>query len=369
MKSSNSGKTFDWDQNGNVGLDVRSRIGVNVHDPNLIFIPVQDYNFAVTQNGGDTWRAYQNSDDIAGYGYGSHNYGGYAADAQTTFFGRSGDWDAKQVELSVTYDRFATVTRTGIMTYAPSALMHRYTAAPNDTAVWFADNYRSANAGKTWNVMDGCTLVLDYDRRSGDLYGLDKTYQKVVISADNGASWVEFADFSIYPGLAMITDLAYDCQNEILYVCQSPAEANVAWWSHLVFVGGQRVARAGALWKVRDGAVQELTGAVQGAAYAGGDPVYVAIDPRYPDVIYTGLRAASAIANEDEYRGSQEYGVLRSVNGGRSFQVLSANGTNSIVPDGSADGKNVSDIEINPETDVLFVATDCYGLWKFAPPY
>ena len=371
LKSTDGGYSFDWNQKGNVGVCVNSRLGINVNNPDRIFVPIQDYNFAVTSDGGKTWSDYKDGNNISGYGKENHNYGGYSVDENTAFFGRTDYWGSTDVELAITRDNFENVYKTGIITHAPASDMHRYTQDPKNSNVWFADNYISTDAGYHWTEMDTCKLVLTYDYVTKDLYGLDSTYKKVLKSADSGLTWTLVHDFSNKENLETISDIAYDGINDILYVCQSAktTDSYCKWGSDVFFLSGHRVYRSGALWKIQDDVEIEITENVSEVAYKGGDPYIVTIDCQHPNVVYVGVRPSLSIANQNQYRSSYEFSITRSVNNGDSFQVLTANNENSIVNTGAAGGRNASDFFVNPETGYLFVATNCYGLWKFAPPY
>ena len=61
--------------------------------------------------------------------------------------------------------------------------------------------------------------------------------------------------------------------------------------------------------------------------------------------------------------------LYRSVDGGRTFQVVTSNTRNSIIKVGPQGGFETNSIEVNPKTGELLFAGGCFGLSKLSPPY
>jgi hypothetical protein len=61
--------------------------------------------------------------------------------------------------------------------------------------------------------------------------------------------------------------------------------------------------------------------------------------------------------------------LYRSVDGGKSFQVVTSNTTNSIVKQGRQGGFETNSLEVNPKTGELLFAGGCFGIAKLSPPY
>lgn len=71
-KSYNGGQTFKWNNQGYGGI-ASSGLAINTTNSDLLFVTTQDYNVAMTTNGGYTW-TYQN---VSGQGWGGFIYGGF----------------------------------------------------------------------------------------------------------------------------------------------------------------------------------------------------------------------------------------------------------------------------------------------------
>jgi hypothetical protein len=86
----------------------------------------------------------------------------------------------------------------------------------------------------------------------------------------------------------------------------------------------------------------------------------VAVDPIDPNIVYCG-GAGNIYLND--------CGLYRSVDGGKSFQVVTSNTTNSIIRTGKQGGFETTSIEVNPKTGELLFAGSCFGISKLSPPY
>ena len=86
----------------------------------------------------------------------------------------------------------------------------------------------------------------------------------------------------------------------------------------------------------------------------------VAIDPIDPRIVYCG--GATVMYNNI-------CSLYRSVDGGKSFQVVTSNTINSIIKEGNQGGFEIDSLEVNPQTGELLVGSDCFGISKLTPPY
>lgn len=146
VKSTDGGKTFNGSNNGYNGIMAGGLFNFSTHDPKTVYIGFQDYNGAFTTDGGQTW----NYRDVSGKGWGGHQYGAFALNAQVMW---SGD--------------------------------------PEDAKVGFIARFRSADAGLTWQAMDACDGVFIGDAKSCALYG--KKGNDLVRSTDHGVTWEKIA--------------------------------------------------------------------------------------------------------------------------------------------------------------------------------
>lgn len=88
----------------------------------------------------------------------------------------------------------------------------------------------------------------------------------------------------------------------------------------------------------------------------------VAVDPNNPDIIYAG-------GGSYTYQGDSS--LYRSCDGGKTWKVVSINGTNSIVSTKNGDygGVEPTCINVKPDTGELWASGNCTGLSKLTPPY
>lgn len=224
--------------------------------------------------------------------------------------------------------------------------------SPTNPKVLFACDLRSEDGGHTWTKMDGCINVYTHNPKGQkELYGMDETGKYVVTSYDNGKTWekVNNTEFIPNPKYASvhIMDVAYDWKNEVAYVA----------------------CEGGYLYKTstKDGSVEcVLNRYVDEYKRApvnlkGGYSISkVAVDPIDPNIIYCG-GAGNTFLND--------CALYRSVDGGKSFQVITSNTTNSIVKQGRQGGFETNSLEVNPKTGELLFAGGCFGISKLSPPY
>lgn len=356
-KSTDGGKHYYYNFNGGNLSCIIQRSHFNVYDPNIICFGNQDYDGAYTTDGGTSWISIcmQNGNKWTGAVYGS-----YAVDEETVFvLGSTGlnedgtaatSWNAT-VEIRITRDGGETWEKTGIILPPMQQISSKQSCfqSPNNKDVWFASCMRSSDRGKSWLKMDGCETVLTYNPYGKkEIYGLNGN--DIVVSYDDGETWDLFFGFSEEgdQGITALSDLSYDGINNIMY-----------------FAGPI------GFGKIQNGIVEYLTDNLKESDCCGGSNVCV-VDPRYPDVIYVGSRGKKCV---------NSYGIQRSVDGGKSFQVItkgnekgknSFTGTfcgGSIVTDGMLAGVEVYDILVSPIDGAVWIADGCRGINKLAPPY
>ena len=324
-RSRDGGQRFEWANNGYNGILVGGGFHFNPHHPGLLAFASQDYNGALTEDSGRTWR-YVN---YSGLGWGGFVYGGYAASPEVVFAGLA-KWWHKDIELVVSHDGGQTFARTGHeLEGQPSSL-----SDPADASTLFAFEYRSGDNGRTWSPMDGCTAVLTASAADrGLLFGRNDDDQ-VVESSDGGLSWRVVATLD-----GNARDAAYDARRDRLWV--------VTWGERLCTVDRT------------SGVVQDVTDALPVDAYDRRHLTSVAVDPVEPDVVY--VAAWSGLYSPDT-------SSVRSTDGGDTWEVLTAAAR---FPGSEAYGNaavTTDFVRVHPQTREAWFSTGCQGIWKIGPP-
>lgn len=347
--STDSGKTFNWDSNGITGILSGGNVHYNVYNPDIIYFGSQDYDGCVTTDGGQTWKYIS----MSGYRWGGFCYGGYAVDENTYFVGVADSWHNPR-KLKITFDGGKTIIDTGMYFTKENintGIESSY-QSPTNPKVLFACDLRSEDGGHTWAKMDGCINVYTHNPKGQkELYGMDETGKYIVTSYDDGKTWKKVNNTEFIPNpkyaSAHIMDVAYDWKNEVAYAA----------------------CEGGYLYKAstKDGSVEcVLNRYVDEYKRApvnlkGGYSISkVAVDPIDPNIIYCG-GAGNTFLND--------CALYRSVDGGKSFQVITSNTTNSIVKQGRQGGFETNSLEVNPKTGELLFAGGCFGIAKLSPPY
>jgi photosystem II stability/assembly factor-like uncharacterized protein len=88
VKTIDGGATFHWSNDGENAVMVGGSFGFSPASPASVFLSFQDFNGAVTRDGGRTW-AYCNP---SGQGWGGFGYGGFALDASVMWTGDAPGW-------------------------------------------------------------------------------------------------------------------------------------------------------------------------------------------------------------------------------------------------------------------------------------
>ena len=335
-QSPDGGKTFQWANNGNNGIMTGGLINFNAQNPNLLYCGSQDYNGALTTNGGKTWefvnlsrdnRHAKRGDDGDAWGW---VYGGYAA-SDKILYGGNRAYTEDNYNLWITYDGGKT-TQQKVANLTGEQVSN---GDPTDADVLFCWAYRSADKGQTWTKMNDCDGVFTTYVRAGksELYG--SKGKNIVRSRDKGATWETIATLP-----HNVRDIGYDAKRDRLFVPDSDNRLQEC---------------DGPDYKPTDIA-DRLPRDQHGDGMAVST---IAVDPVDTNVIYAGANGTGLY-----YQHSN--GVSRSTDGGKTWERLTCNP--DFCLNGVTGGQMASAIRVHPVTRYLYVGTDCYGMWRIAPP-
>ena len=347
--SSDSGKTFKWDSNGITGILCGGNIHYNVYNPDIIYFGSQDYDGVITTDGGKTWKYV----GMSGYRWGGFCYGGYAVDENTYFVGVAQSWGGPR-ELRITFDGGKTIVNTGLYFTQENlrAGIECSYQSPVNPKVLFACDLRSEDGGHNWKKMNGCINVYTHNiKNPEELFGIDETAKNVVVSRDEGKTWtkVNNTEFGIdSQGVSKkIASISYDWKNEKVYVA---CEGGYLYTTSM---------KDGSIECILDKDIPECRRAPLN--FKGKYTVSeVAVDPIDPNIIYCGGSGNTYI---------DDCGLYRSVDGGKTFQVVTSNKTNSIIKKGKQGGFETNSLIVNPKTGELIFGGSCFGISKLSPPY
>lgn len=347
--SSDSGKTFKWDSNGITGILCGGNIHYNVYNPDIIYFGSQDYDGVITTDGGKTWKYV----GMSGYRWGGFCYGGYAVDENTYFVGVAQSWGGPR-ELRITFDGGKTIVNTGLYFTQENlrAGIECSYQSPVNPKVLFACDLRSEDGGHNWEKMNGCINVYTHNiKNPEELFGIDEAAKNVVVSRDEGKTWakVNNTEFGIdSQGVSKkIASISYDWKNEKVYVA---CEGGYLYTTSM---------KDGSIECILDKDIPECRRAPLN--FKGKYTVSeVAVDPIDPNIIYCGGSGNTYI---------DDCGLYRSVDGGKTFQVVTSNKTNSIIKKGKQGGFETNSLIVNPKTGELIFGGSCFGISKLSPPY
>ena len=338
--SEDGGMTFHWNNNGNCGSCINSPFWLNVYNPDYFLVPAQDFEGAITFDGGKTFKALKDYPSNPGK---AHTYGGYAVDENTFFFCTTSSWEAEVSTLVITHDGGKTFTEIGeVSSGARNNYCFQSQVNPD---VYFAGNLRSDDAGYNWiQLPEYIMCVAAYNPYGNELFAIGTGYGSVYKSTDTGITWEKLFDKPIiyeredYSGINL---LSYDGINNILYFAQADTVS-----------------------KYCDGKITTLKCDIMKDKWRTS----LAVDPRYPNVIYTGGVPNGADGFETwDYTKS----IFRSCDGGETWQTISSADTEeTIVKEGPSVGQYFTWATfVHPETGYVYVGMPNYGVYKFAPPY
>ena len=347
--SNDSGKTFKWDSNGITGILCGGNIHYNVYNPDIIYFGSQDYDGVITTDGGKTWKYVS----MSGHRWGGFCYGGYAVDENTYFVGVAQSWGGPR-ELRITFDGGKTIVNTGLYFTQENlrAGIECSYQSPVNPKVLFACDLRSEDGGHNWEKMNGCINVYTHNiKNPEELFGIDEKAKNVVVSRDEGKNWtkVNNTEFGIdSQGVSKkIASISYDWKNEKVYVA---CEGGYLYTTSM---------KDGSIECILDKDIPECRRAPLN--FKGKYTVSeVAVDPIDPNIIYCGGSGNTYI---------DDCGLYRSVDGGKTFQVVTSNKTNSIIKKGKQGGFETNSLIVNPKTGELIFGGSCFGISKLSPPY
>jgi photosystem II stability/assembly factor-like uncharacterized protein len=333
--STDAGLNYDWASEGQNAVLVGGGMAFNAHHPELIFLGSQDYNGAVTHDGGHTW-TYTNVSDKS---WGGFTYGGLAINPDVLVVGLAPSWTGDR-QLRMSRDGGETWADVEGVTWAKdrdqdSFGSSRGYVSPNDPDVAFIAGFRTNDAGETWQRMEDITGVYASDA-SGRLYGVAqfKNYADIVRSDDDGQTWQVIAAHD-----GPISALSPTPDGDVIYL----TDVKALYRADLTEIKGTQPAR---------GEMIETPKTASDRRRVTG----VAVDPSDPDTLYITqhLNVESASVS-----------LARSTDGGQTWQVLNANQPlDGTVLDG---GREAMYVEIDPSTGHVWTPTSCYGIWKYVP--
>lgn len=312
--STDGGLSYRYSGAGDNAVLVGGMWSFCLGDPKTMAFGSQDYNGAITRDGGDTWR-YLN---VSGNGWGGFVYAGYAVTPSFLVAGNADGWGGKRI-LRVSQDGGATWRDTGIALAGPDVSY----GVPGDPKVAFAKDHRTADGGATWAKMEGCEGVFTTGAK-GELLGVSG--KAVVRSTDKGAHWAKLADAP-----DEVRDLAYDPIRRRVYA-----------------VLGDRAAYWQAGWQWLD---------LPKNQFGGTNARSVAVDPVDPAVVYVA-QAANVF--------STTAAMVRSTDAGKTWTNLTRN--TPLGPGERDGGREGLCVRVHPKTREAWVSTSCYGIWKVGPP-
>ncbi|ACT01217.1 VPS10 domain-containing protein [Paenibacillus sp. JDR-2] len=329
--TTDGGAHFAWANNGYGGVMIGGSFNFNLDNPDLLFVASQDYNGGLTVNGGTSWK-YVNFSD---WEWGGWGYGAYAVTEDVLIVARK-YWDGTK-DIAVSRDGGKSFNQVDLGKDANGGQIHLQGletayADPTNDQILFVHEYRSSDQGRTWKRMIGANGVLT-SNPGGDheLYGAKG--RKVVVSRDHGLSWNTVATFP-----QDVRDVAYDQDRNVVYA---------ATWDGLYS------------YNLTAKTMTDLKPSVPVDQYGMQRFSTVAVDPVDPSIVYTGGPANTYMSDA---------AVLRSKDAGQSWEVINRNDRNSVIDSGPVGARETSWIRVNPKTRYAFVAGQCYGFWKIAPP-
>ena len=324
--STDAGATFAWSNDGANAVMVGASFNFNSATPDALFLSFQDYNGASTPDGGRTWQYH----DVSGNGWGGFEYGGFALSRGVLWTGDAAAWGAPR-RLKVSLDggatwHFAQDAAGQPIVWSGPDVSH---GDPQNPAVGFASNWRTADGSKTWRQMKDCDAVFCANPAGArELYGHHG--DAIVCSHDSGQTWQPPTGQPVIPG--GITDLAFD-----------PAHAR--FW--IVSQDVLKRWEAGVLTTVD----------IPPDQYGRRRVSSVVIDPVDSDLVYAGSHA-------DLY--ACDNAVVRSTDGGATWVNLTRPAP--LVDPVSGGPHEVQWLRVHPRTRELWVSGQCYGVWKIPAP-
>lgn len=320
-KSIDGGATYHYASNGENAIMIGSSFSFSSTSPKTIYLSFQDYNGAVTTNGGRSW-AYVNP---AGNDWGGYEYGGHAVNANIMWTGDAPSWGGPRT-LKVSRDGGKTWDVAKDAAGKPAVFQGADVSSsdPVDSRIGFAANWRTTDQGLTWKAMEGCEGVFTYNPIGAhELYG--RHGNDIVQSEDRGATWTKVTTVAA----GGIADIAYD-------------QVKRRFW----------IASGDVLKKYENGIL--VTVDTPKDQYGAVRVSSVAVDPANPTRVY-------AASHKDLYACNNA--VVFSHDGGATWTNLTV--THPLSSPSQPGGPHeVQWVRVNPATHELWAGGQCYGMWK-----
>ncbi|BDI28363.1 hypothetical protein CCAX7_004140 [Capsulimonas corticalis] len=349
FKSTDGGSNFSYCNNGYTAFTCDTIYNFNPFNANLLMVTSQDYESAVTTNGGDTWQYLDphqtnNSTDNSP-GWGGYQYGGYAFDSSIMIAGDAQAWNGdttirRTTDGGVTYNDWLNAPNADDSNnpcVVSGGNFKVVTPDPSNSSMAYYGHFRTSDKGATWhgsvyiNNVAWCDGVFTYNGDpNGDhaLYGASGN--TVIKSTDHGATWQFVHQFND----SFIRDIAYNWKNGRVYVADDLRELRT--------------------W---DGTTEsDITGSLpadNNNSY--GRVATVCVDPVDPNIMYIGNHADLYCTN---------LAVAKSTNAGATWTNL----TKQVGGTGLDGGHEAYCVRVNPSTRELWAFGECYGVWKYPAP-
>lgn len=344
-QSIDGGKTLNWHSNGYNAVMTGGSFQFNLFFPSTLFLSFQDYAGALTENNGSTWKWM----NVANQSWGGMVYGGYALTSNTLWGGSAPGWTGPRA-LTVSYDQGNTwytmhnSSQQPILFYGPDASY----GSPVNNSIGFASNWITFDGGYTWSMMINCLGVFTHDynplkRNNPSLYGYNPQ-MNIVVSNDQGLSWLTFGGETPPSFGTRIYDIAYDYVSDILYVVGDYSlfactEASTSNYN-----------------------CTNIDNRIPGDQYNSTRVRSVTVDPVNPLIVY----ASNA---KDVYLAWNA--VVRSIDGGRTWSNLILSTPLDFSPGNNnplQGPHEVGWVRVHPFSRYLFAAGECFGVWIAPPP-
>lgn len=352
--------------------------GFSVHAPDVLFLAFQDYAGASTWDGGNTWVWAGGETGISGHAYGGQAYGGFALNKDVMWAGSALSWYGSRT-LKVTRDGGHSWTAvrdpdkpTNSSAFAEFQGPDVSFGDPTDPMVGFASNFRTTDAGASWNSMDGCAGVMTAVSAGGNasiLFGVSAGSTAVVKSINKGLNWHVLFQ-APGPTGSKIRDLGVDWQKSVIYVVSTNRQHPINGTDSMLYrclAGPPLHSPADTVKADSNGkkgnigwSCTSLADLLPKDQLGGFRASSVAVDPIQPAVVYASSKRDYFLANTP---------VVRSTDGGETFENMLLD--TPLLPSASAPLQGpheVSWLRVHPSTRWLWAAGACFGVWKAPPP-
>ncbi len=320
--STDGGRNYGLAGNGVNNIFVGGAFNFSAINPDVLFFGSQDYACMLTTDGGTNWKYLEPGNKH----WGGYNYGGYASTPETLVVGEAEGWGSPKLRaVSLDGGKVWKVSDQPLESYIGYG-------DPIDKNVLFSGQYRSADGGKTWSVMNGASGVYVHDAADKSLIGIlaakESKNWRVVRSVDQGVTWQVVCSSETY-----ISDVASDSSRSRVYLV---AGNRLRIWESNKFLPDPD------LPKDQDGAMHMNS---------------VAVDPVDSAVIYIA-------GNRNIFASNAS--ALRSTDAGKTW--LNLNRQEPLDGQGKDGGREAMWVRVHGKTREPWFATNCYGIWKFSAP-